>query len=154
MIYKSHNSSGIYIGSTSCLIRQGLFKLAKGETKAEDGTEKIVACLDSDYQSEMDYLKQKIDAGADCIITQMFFDAEVFNSFVKVIRNNRKFRYAKQCYRQYRYSSIESRIIEVHPLDWEIAMSVDTERFYSSTKRRIRSRNVWKKTDINVRGGQ
>ena len=78
----------------------------------------------------------------------------LFNSFVKIIRNNRKFRYAKQCYRQYRYSSIESRIIEVHPLDWEIAMSVDTERFYSSTKRRIRSRNVWKKTDINVRGGQ
>jgi methylenetetrahydrofolate reductase (NADPH) len=56
-------------------------------SKAEDGTEKIVVCLDSDYQGEMDYLKQKIDAGADCIITQMFFDAEVFNTFVKDCRN-------------------------------------------------------------------
>ena len=78
----------------------------------------------------------------------------LFNSFIKVIRNNRKFRYAKHCYRQYKYSSIDSRIIEVHPLDWEIAMMVETERFYSNTNRRIRSRNVWKKTDINVRGGQ
>jgi len=33
-------------------------------------------------------------------------------------------------------------------------MMVETERFYSNTNRRIRSRNVWKKTDINVRGGQ
>jgi hypothetical protein len=38
VIYKSHKSSGIYIGSTSCLIRQGLFKLAKGETKADNRT--------------------------------------------------------------------------------------------------------------------
>lgn len=44
------------------------------------------ACLDADYQKELDYLKQKIDAGADFIITQMFFDAAVFLQFVKDCR--------------------------------------------------------------------
>ena len=76
----------------------------------------------------------------------------LFNSFIKVIRNNRKFKYAKQCYRQYKFANIESKIIEVHPLDWEIAMQVETERFYSDTRRRLRNRTIWKQTDIKVRG--
>lgn len=44
------------------------------------------ACLDADYEKELDYLKQKIDAGADFIITQMFFDADTFIAFVKDCR--------------------------------------------------------------------
>jgi methylenetetrahydrofolate reductase (NADPH) len=36
--------------------------------------------------SEMEYLKSKIDAGADCIITQMFFDCNVYDSFVSQCR--------------------------------------------------------------------
>ena len=78
----------------------------------------------------------------------------LFNTFIKVIRNNRKFRYAKHCYRYYNYENVESKILEVHPLDWEIAMMVKTECFYSNTGRRITSRRVWKETDINARGGQ
>eukprot|EP01063_Lacrimia_lanifica_P038327 TRINITY_DN8120_c0_g1_i1.p2 TRINITY_DN8120_c0_g1~~TRINITY_DN8120_c0_g1_i1.p2 ORF type:complete len:361 (+),score=194.74 TRINITY_DN8120_c0_g1_i1:53-1135(+) len=35
------------------------------------------------YKAEMDYLKAKIDAGADIIITQMFYDAQTFLNFVK-----------------------------------------------------------------------
>ncbi|KAL7449670.1 hypothetical protein ACHAWC_001717, partial [Mediolabrus comicus] len=43
-------------------------------------------CKDDDYKKEMDYLKEKVDAGADFIITQMFFDAEVFKTFVNDCR--------------------------------------------------------------------
>ncbi|KAI2503391.1 Methylenetetrahydrofolate reductase [Fragilaria crotonensis] len=43
-------------------------------------------CRDEDYKKEMDYLKQKVDAGADFIITQMFFDTAVFIQFVKDCR--------------------------------------------------------------------
>ena len=91
-------------------------------------------------------------------LNNIFFSSILFspsfseNSFIKVIRNNRKFKYAKQCYRQYKFANIESKIIEVHPLDWEIAMQLETERFYSDTRRRLRNRTIWKQTDIKVRG--
>jgi methylenetetrahydrofolate reductase (NADPH) len=44
---------------------------------------KVCVCKDADYKKEMDYLKQKVDAGADFVITQMFFDAEVYGNFIK-----------------------------------------------------------------------
>lgn len=43
-------------------------------------------CYDSDYASELSYLKEKCDAGASFIVTQMFFDCEVFLQFVRDCR--------------------------------------------------------------------
>lgn len=56
----------------------------KARSSTEDG--KVYTCLDDDYKKEMDYLKKKIDAGADFIITQMFFDTKVFGTFVEDCR--------------------------------------------------------------------
>ena len=75
----------------------------------------------------------------------------LFNSFIKVIKNNRKFKYGKFAYRRYSFDSISSKIIEVHPLDWEIAMSVPTHRFYSIDKRRLPDKVIWKQTDKRVK---
>jgi len=38
------------------------------------------------YAGELEYLKKKIDAGAQLIITQMFFDTKVFGTFVEDCR--------------------------------------------------------------------
>lgn len=39
-------------------------------------------CKDEDYKKEMEYLKKKVDAGGELILTQMFFDVEIFKQFV------------------------------------------------------------------------
>lgn len=53
----------------------------KGRCSVLDGV--TFVCKDADYEKELAYLKEKVDAGADFIMTQMFFDAEVFLTFVK-----------------------------------------------------------------------
>eukprot|EP00934_Nitzschia_sp_Nitz4_P001392 Nitzschia sp. Nitz4//scaffold86_size83305//45339//46693//NITZ4_005261-RA/size83305-processed-gene-0.9-mRNA-1//1//CDS//3329559247//1392//frame0 len=55
-----------------------------GRSSTFDG--KVYTCKEEDYKKEMDYLKKKVDAGADLIITQMFFDTKVFATFVEDCR--------------------------------------------------------------------
>lgn len=56
----------------------------KGRCCVVDGVTHV--CKDEDYKKEMDYLKEKIDAGGELIITQMFFDTEVYKTFVNDCR--------------------------------------------------------------------
>jgi methylenetetrahydrofolate reductase (NADPH) len=62
----------------------GLTEAEKGRCSTFEG--KYYVCKDEDYKKEMDYLKEKVDAGGDIIMTQMFFDVAVFKQFVKDCR--------------------------------------------------------------------
>lgn len=44
-------------------------------------------CLDADFEKEMVYLKEKVDAGAQFIVTQLFYDADTFLAFEKNCRD-------------------------------------------------------------------
>ena len=46
----------------------------------------LFVCSDLDFEKEIKYLKQKVDAGADFIITQLFFDTRVYFEFVQACR--------------------------------------------------------------------
>lgn len=50
--------------------------------KDASGKEVVSVCRDAIFEKEMEYLKQKVDAGANFIITQMFLDVQVFFDFV------------------------------------------------------------------------
>jgi methylenetetrahydrofolate reductase (NADPH) len=73
-------------------IPEGFESLTESEKRrcrrvvGEDGKEKVFVCRDAKFTQELDYLKLKIDAGSDFIITQMFLDPEVYCDFVKACR--------------------------------------------------------------------
>mmetsp|Transcript_149200 Transcript_149200/g.212069 ORF Transcript_149200/g.212069 Transcript_149200/m.212069 type:complete len:369 (+) Transcript_149200:84-1190(+) len=58
-------------------------KLTESElTRVVRNDDGVFVCSDADYEKEMKYLKSKVDAGADFIITQMFFESKLFSKFV------------------------------------------------------------------------
>jgi len=66
--------------------------------------------------------------------------------FRSMIQTNKRFRDAKAIYRQYRIEDIKSKVIHVHPLDWELAIMVPTERFKTLGGGRTASKKIWYKT--------
>ena len=72
--------------------------------------------------------------------------------FRRTIKNNRLFRYARACYREYKPGRIDSKIIQVHPMDWELAITVPTERFVTPKGGRVASKKMWIQTNRLVKG--
>ena len=60
---------------------------ASGDVPAQTIERPIIhVCRDDAFAKEMEYLKSKIDLGARFIVTQMFFDVEVYGTFVAACR--------------------------------------------------------------------
>ena len=74
------------------VVNEGISALSESELTRysidvnEKGEEVVLCCRDADFEREMKYLKSKIDAGADCIITQMIFDPHCYRTFVDACR--------------------------------------------------------------------
>ncbi|KAA0150868.1 hypothetical protein FNF29_04982 [Cafeteria roenbergensis] len=68
-------------------------KVAEGQELSDKEKRRVVSledgdyvCSDADFAKEMEYLKAKVDAGASLIITQMFFDVDVFADFLEACK--------------------------------------------------------------------
>jgi len=63
-------------------------ELSEGEKRRvmsdPEGVEHV--CSDDDWKIELDYLKAKVDAGGEVILTQLFYDVETFLQFVRDCR--------------------------------------------------------------------
>jgi len=74
-------------------IEGGLAALTEAEkrrarvVKGADGKEVVSVCRDEKFAVEMKYLKEKVDAGAEFCITQMFLDPQVHLDFVKTCKD-------------------------------------------------------------------
>ena len=73
-----------------------------------------------------------------------------FRQFVNIVDKNKKFKFAKQALRRYNYKNIISKKIEVHPLDWELAIMLNTEKFYNEQRAKTPSVRVWKETRLKA----
>ena len=73
-----------------------------------------------------------------------------FRQFVNIVDKNKKFKFAKQALRRYNYKNIISKKIEVHPLDWELAIMLNTEKFYNEQSAKTPSVRVWKETRLKA----
>jgi len=73
-----------------------------------------------------------------------------FRSFKNAVSENKKFKFAKASLRRYNYNNIQSKIINVHPMDWELAIMVETSKFFDKKNSRSTSQRVWKETRVNV----
>eukprot|EP00444_Apocalathium_aciculiferum_P038067 CAMPEP_0183485708 /NCGR_PEP_ID=MMETSP0370-20130417/179564_1 /TAXON_ID=268820 /ORGANISM="Peridinium aciculiferum, Strain PAER-2" /LENGTH=465 /DNA_ID=CAMNT_0025679013 /DNA_START=18 /DNA_END=1414 /DNA_ORIENTATION=- len=51
------------------------------------GKEIVTVCRDPEWEIEMKYMKEKADAGAQFIITQMFMDPQVYVDYVKACKD-------------------------------------------------------------------
>ena len=67
--------------------------------------------------------------------------------FRRTIKNNKLFKYARACYREYKPGRIDSKIIQVHPMDWELAITVPTELFVTPKGGRVASKKIWTQTN-------
>ena len=73
-----------------------------------------------------------------------------FRSFTNAVGSNKKFKFGKASLRRYNYNNIQSKIINVHPMDWELAIMLNTEKFFNEKDSRSTSQRVWKETRVNV----
>ena len=73
---------------------------------------------------------------------------KLFSSkFKKTIKENSLFRFARVCYRVYNPGRVASKIIQVHPMDWELAITVPTEKFVTPSGGRVASKKIWIQTN-------
>jgi len=68
-----------------------------------------------------------------------------------ILNGAARFRFFKPTIHRYLINKVESRLIYIHPSEWDIALFLPLERFYENRKR-IRKQDVFRDSRSSIRG--
>jgi hypothetical protein len=83
------------------------------------------------------YRAQLMDALYSIEITQNAPDAKKLKLSYNILKSASKFKYFKPCVKRYLFSQVRSRYLYIPETEWDIALTLPTERFSKSNKRAV-----------------
>jgi len=89
------------------------------------------------------YRARLMDALYDLTTNQRYDEQTRLRLNYDILNGASKFRWFKPTIHRYLINHVESRLIYIHPSEWDIALFLPLERFYTNTKR-IRKQQVYK----------
>ena len=69
-------------------------------------------------------------------------DAKTLYREYAMLQRGRLFRYAKPCFKRYKYNSINSRVFKIPIFEWELVSNLPSDRFFMGESRRVIQTNL------------
>jgi hypothetical protein len=97
------------------------------------------------------YRAQLMDSLYDLTSNQRYDEQTRLRMNYDLLNGAARFRWFKPTIHRYLINHVESRLVYIHPSEWDIALFLPLERFYTNTKR-IKKQQVFRDSRIMVRG--
>jgi hypothetical protein len=97
------------------------------------------------------YRAKLMDALYDLSTSQKYDEQTRLRLTYDVLNGVSKFKYFKPTIHRYLINRVESRLVYIHPSEWDIAIMLPVQRFYSENKR-IKAETVYKDSRATIKG--
>jgi len=94
-----------------------------------------------------------MDSLYDLTTNQRFDEQTRLRLNYDLLNGASRFRWFKPTVHRYLISKVRSRLVFIHPSEWDIALFLPLERFYTDTKR-IKKQQVYRDSRSIIRGLQ
>jgi len=101
----------------------------------------------------LNYRAMLMDSLYDLTTNQRFDEQTRLRLNYDLLNGASRFRWFKPTVHRYLISKVRSRLVYIHPSEWDIALFLPLERFYTDTKR-IKKQQVYRDSRSIIRGLQ